>query len=80
MRWDRQQQMDMIPVYRPGMNNHLMAQRNFPQQLPGAKADIPAQNCEPILRHPHNVVFAVPHRMTARLRRLHRRMLMHPAA
>lgn len=43
MRWDRQQQMDMIPVYRPSVNNHLMAQGNFLQQLPGTKADIPAR-------------------------------------
>ncbi len=43
MRWDRHQQMDMIPVYRPGVNNHLMAQGNFPQQLPGTMANISAQ-------------------------------------
>jgi hypothetical protein len=43
---DRQQQMDMIPAYCRSVNNYLMAQGNFPQQLLGTKATFP----RPILK------------------------------
>ena len=56
-----------------------MAQGNLPQQLARPQTDIPTQNRISILRHPNKVIFAIPYRMTARFRRLHRRMLCIPS-
>jgi hypothetical protein len=56
-----------------------MAQSYFPQQLPRPKPDITVQNRISILRHPNNVIFAIPDRMTARFRRVHHRMLCIPS-
>jgi hypothetical protein len=79
MRRNRQQQMHVISVYRPRADRHFMAQSYFPQQLPRPKPDITVQNRISILRHPNNVIFAIPDRMTARFRRVHHRMLCIPS-
>src|ERR1700730_14665793 len=71
--------MHVIPVYRPRMDHYFMAQGNLPQQLARPQTDIPTQNRISILRHPNKVIFAIPYRMTARFRRLHRRMLCIPS-
>lgn len=69
----------MIPIDRLGMDHHLMTAGDLTDQLTGAKINIPNQNRIAILRHPHDVVFTIPHRMTARFRCLHRWMLRIPS-
>src|ERR1035438_9632039 len=81
MRRDREQQVYMVTVYRPGVDRHLMATADFSQQLPCAQPNIPNQNRVSIFGHPYDMIFAIPYRVTARFRRLHnRRMLLHPVA
>ena len=65
----------MVPVDRPGMDLHLLRTRNLPQQFPAALANVTSQYRMTILRHPNQMIFAVPHRMTAALVTLHPRML-----
>ena len=78
---DREQQVNMVAVYRTGVDLHLVTTADFPQQLPCTQPDIPNQNRVPIFRDPYDMIFAIPYRMTARFRRLHnRRMLLHPLA
>ena len=62
---DREQQVNMVTVYRPGVDRHLLATADFPQQLPGTKPDIPNQNRIAIFGHPYDMIFTVPYRMTA---------------
>jgi hypothetical protein len=49
---DREQQVNMVTVYRPGVDRHLLATADFPQQLPGTKPDIPNQNRINLVTHP----------------------------
>src|SRR5258708_8648819 len=63
--------MDMVPIDRTCVNDHLMRSRRFPNQLPASGPNIPAKHRIAILRHPNQVVLAVPHRMAATLVRFH---------
>ena len=58
---------------RAGIDRHLVGSSNLSQQLTSARSHIPAQHGISILRYPHDVVLAVPDRMTAALRVLHSR-------
>src|ERR1035438_5837565 len=73
VRRDREQQMNMITVYRSGVDRHLVATADFPQQLSCTQPDIPNQNRVSIFGHPYEMVFTIPYRMTAGFRRLHTR-------
>ena len=63
--------MDVVPIDRTGVNDHLMRSRRFPKQLPASVPNIPAKHRIAILRHPNQVVLAVPNRMAATLVRFH---------
>jgi hypothetical protein len=65
--------MHMIAIDCPSIDRHLVSSRNFSQQLTGPEANVPTQNRMPILRYPHEMVLAVPNRVTPTLRVLHDR-------
>src|SRR5664279_2378558 len=81
MRRDREQEMNVVTVYRPGVDRHLVASTDFTQQFPCSQPDIPNQNRVSIFGHPYEMIFTIPYRVTAGFRRLHSmRMLPHPVA
>jgi len=59
--------MHVVPVDRPCVNRHLQTPGNLPQELSGPQPDIPYQDWVPVLRNPHQMVFAVPYRVAAAL-------------
>jgi hypothetical protein len=59
--------MDMISVDRSGIDHQFKALRDLPQQLSAALTDFALQYLIPIFRHPHEVVFAIPHRVATSL-------------
>src|SRR5258708_1109211 len=63
--------MHVIPIDRPGMNNHLMGNCRLPQQFPASQPNVPTKHGMTVLRHPHKVIFAVPNGMAATLVRFH---------
>ena len=63
--------MDMVPIDRTGVNEHLMRSRRFPKQLPASQPNVPTKDGMTVLRHPHQVIFAVPNGMAATLVRFH---------
>src|ERR1700739_460007 len=63
--------MYMVSINRTGMDHHLVASLNFPDQFPRSKPTVPYQNRITILEHPYDVILTVPDRMTSRLRRFH---------
>ena len=67
LRRDANQHVNMIPIDRPSVDHHFLAPRNFPKQFAASLAHIPGKNRIPILRRPHQMIFAVPHRMAATL-------------
>ena len=71
MRRDREQQMNMVTVYRPRVDRHLVATADFTQQLSCTQPDIPNQNRVPIFGHPYEMIFTIPYRVAAGFRRLH---------
>src|SRR5258708_19091886 len=71
MRRNREQQMNMVTVYRPGMDRYLVATADFTQQFPCSQPDIPNQNRVSIFGHPYEMIFTIPYRVAARFRRLH---------
>src|SRR5262249_46797508 len=70
-RWYREQQMHVVTIDRPGMNDHLVCTRRLAHQLPAPLPHIPAEDREPVFRNPYNVVLAVPDRMAAAFVALH---------
>src|ERR1700678_1641163 len=73
MWWDPNQHMHMIPIDRPGIDLHLVSLRNFAQQFAGPLPHVAAHHRISVLRDPHDVILAVPDRVTSRLRILHNR-------
>ena len=71
VRRDREQQVNMVTVYRPGVDRHLVATADFTQQFPCSQPDIPNQNRVSIFGHPYEMIFTIPYRVTAGFRRLH---------
>src|SRR6185437_930026 len=69
---DRYQQMHMVPINCSGMNHHLVASSDFPDQIPRPKTNVPNQNWISVFGHTYDMILTVPYRMTPRLRRLHR--------
>jgi hypothetical protein len=67
------QHMYMVPIDRPSVDRHLMSSRNFAQKLPSPLPNVSAQHRKPVFRDPHDVILAVPDRVTSRLRILHNR-------
>ena len=65
--------MHMIAVDRPCVDRHLVSARNLAQKLSGPLPDISAQDWKTVLCDPHDMVLAVPDRVTFRLRILHTR-------
>src|SRR5712691_3393217 len=63
--------MHVVPVDGPGMNNHLMRAGRLAQQLTAPLPDIAAKHRVAILRHPNQVILAIPDRMAATLVALH---------
>ena len=53
------------------MNNHLMGNCRLPQQFPASEPNVPTKDGMTVLRHPHQVILAVPNRMAATLVRFH---------
>src|SRR6185312_5285064 len=69
---DRYQQMHMVAINCSGMNHHLVASSDFPDQFPRPKTNVPTQNWISVFGHPYDMILTVPYRMTPRLRPLHR--------
>ena len=65
--------MHVVAIDRPSVDRHLVSSRDFRQQLTRSLPNVPTQNRVPILRYPHEVVLAVPDRVTPTLRVLHER-------
>jgi len=59
--------MNMIPIDRSGVDNHLLATSDFAKQLPASLTDVTRKHLIPVLRRPYKVILAVPHRMAATL-------------
>src|ERR1700691_5043296 len=55
----------MISVDRSGIDHQFKALCDLPQQLTAALTDFPLQYLIPILRRPHQMVFAIPPRVPA---------------
>ena len=51
----------MVTVYRPGVDRHLVATADFPQQFSGALPYIPNQHRVSIFGHPYDMIFAIPY-------------------
>jgi hypothetical protein len=62
----------MVPIDRPGVNDHLVAPRDFTDQFSRPKPNVPNQHRVSIFGDPHDMVLTVPDHMAARFRRLHR--------
>src|SRR6516164_2285484 len=67
------QHMHRVAIDRSSIDGHFVRPRDFPQQLPRSLPDISAQHRKPILRYPHDMILAVPDRVTSGLRVLHSR-------
>ena len=67
------QHMHVVAIDRSCVDAHLVCPRDFPQQLPRPLPDISAQHWKPVLCYPHNMILAVPDRVTSGLRILHTR-------
>src|SRR5271157_346268 len=67
------QHMHVVPIDGSSVDGHLVRPRDFPQQLPRPLPDIAAQHRKSLLCYPHNVILAVPDRVTSGLRILHTR-------
>src|SRR5271166_2582640 len=67
------QHMHVVPIDGSSVDGHLVRPRDFPQQLPRPLPDIAAQHRKSVLCYPHNVILAVPDRVTSGLRILHTR-------
>src|SRR5271165_6951336 len=65
------QHMHMVAIDRSSVDGHLVRPRDFPQQLPRPLPDIAAQHRKSALCDPHDMILAVPDRVTAGLRILH---------
>src|SRR5208283_4504710 len=65
------QHMHMVAIDRSSVDGHLVRPRDFPQQLPRPLPDIAAQHRKSVLCDPHDMILAVPDRVTAGLRILH---------
>jgi hypothetical protein len=59
--------MYVVTVNRSGIDHKFKALGDLAKQLPATLANIAAKYFKPVLRRPHEVVFAVPHRVTAAL-------------
>jgi hypothetical protein len=53
------------------MNYHLMGPCRLTEDLPAPLSDVPTKNAMAILRHPDQVILAVPDGMAAALVRFH---------
>src|SRR5262245_64576233 len=69
--WNGQQQMNVIPVDRYGVDHHVVPTGCLTNQLTASLPHIAPKDGEPIFRNPYNVVLAVPHRMAAAFVALH---------
>src|SRR5271166_1235662 len=67
------QHMHVVAMDRSSVDGHLLRPRDFPQQLPRPLPDISTQHRKPVLRYPHDMILAVPDRVTSGLRILHKR-------
>src|SRR5271166_2418506 len=67
------QHMHMVAIDRSSVDGHLVRPRDFPQQLSRPLPDIAAQHRKSVLCYPHDMIPAVPDRVTAGLRILHTR-------
>ena len=65
------QHMHMVAIDRSSVDGHLVRPRDFPQQLSRPLPDIAAQHRKSVLCDPHDMILAVPDRVTAGLRILH---------
>jgi hypothetical protein len=68
---DGQQHMHVVAIDRSGVNDHLMRGCRLTQQFPAPHPDISPEDWVAILRHPHQVVLAVPNSVAAPLVRFH---------
>src|SRR5271166_1781142 len=67
------QHMHVVPIDGSSVDGHLVRPRDFSQQLPRPLPDIPAQHRKSVLCYPHDMILAVPDRVTAGLCILHTR-------
>jgi hypothetical protein len=58
---DTEQQMDMVGTYVPFENFDVLASTDFPDQIPQAVPDLPAEHRLAILRGEHEVVVQAIH-------------------
>jgi len=57
----------MIPIDRARVDYKFETLRNLAEQLPAALPHITAKDFIPVFRRPHQVIFAIPHRVDASL-------------
>ena len=67
------QHMHMVAIDRSCIDGHLVRPRDFPQQFSRPLPNISAQHRKPVLCDPHDMILAVPDRVTSGLRILHTR-------
>ena len=67
----RHEHVHVIPVDRPCVDHHLLAQGDLTEQFTTAIPDVTRQNGKPIFRNPYNMILTVPYRMAATLEALH---------
>src|SRR5262245_2245914 len=74
-----QQQMNVLPVDRPGVNDHFVRPCCLANQFTASLSHIAPKDGEPIFRNPYNVVLTVPDRMAAAFVALHDPVYTGPA-
>ena len=63
--------MYVIAIDRPGVNNDLMCEGSLAHQFPASLPNVPAQHRIPVLRHPSQMILAVPDGVAAAFVRFH---------
>src|SRR5262249_33111250 len=63
--------MNVLPVDRPGVNDHFVRPCCLANQFTASLSHIAPKDGKPIFRNPYNVVLAVPDRMAAAFVALH---------
>ena len=61
------QHVNMVSVDGSGIDIHLLAERDFSQELATTQSKLPHKNLVSILGRPDHVILTIPHRMTATL-------------
>ena len=79
-RRDRYQQVHVVTIDVPRVDDHVVRVRGFPDQFPTTQADISAEHLVPVFRRPYDMVLTVPNRVAASFVTLHAPSLAATAA